>query len=162
MTNHDEILLPELAAAQLTDRNIRLIPAIDGADLERVRTAALELARASYGHEHHVPQAQRTTDCEPPELNAVGMPEWQSSCPHLVRLWNAGHAYQLAALNAPETATGCRCNGSGVFHAGGYVENGVYKGHTGVCYGCEGKGWQSPNDVKRNRIYWTRYARLSA
>jgi hypothetical protein len=24
----------------------------------------------------------------------------------------------------------------------------------GVCYACEGKGWQTPADEQRNRTYW--------
>ena len=55
----------------------------------------------------------------------------------------------------------CTCNGSGVFRGGGMVENGVYKGFEGTCFGCRGKGWQDRADVIRNETYWSKYARIS-
>lgn len=45
------------------------------------------------------------------------------------------------------------CNGSGIYYGRGYVENGVFKGFTGTCYRCNGKGTQTDADVKRNTYY---------
>ena len=45
------------------------------------------------------------------------------------------------------------CRGDGVFYGRGIIENGVFKGHTGTCFRCHGKGWQSDEDRKRNRYY---------
>lgn len=45
------------------------------------------------------------------------------------------------------------CKGDGVYFGRGYVENGVFKGTTGQCYRCSGKGRQTPADVKRNAYY---------
>lgn len=56
----------------------------------------------------------------------------------------------------------CGCDGSGIFRGGGVVENGVYKGYEGACYGCAGKGYQTRSDVIRNATYWAKYARISA
>lgn len=33
-----------------------------------------------------------------------------------------------------------RCYGSGMYYGAGYVENGVFKGYSGPCYRCKGKG----------------------
>lgn len=41
----------------------------------------------------------------------------------------------------------------GIYYGAGYVENGVFKGYTGPCFRCGGKGSQSPEDVKRNTYY---------
>ena len=57
---------------------------------------------------------------------------------------------------------GCDCNGSGVFHGRGYVENGVFKGTVGVCFGCGGKGWRDRADAIRCSTYWNKDARISA
>lgn len=54
----------------------------------------------------------------------------------------------------------CQCSGTGIFRGGGVIENGVYKGYEGACYGCHGKGWQDRTDVIRNRVYWNKYARI--
>jgi hypothetical protein len=104
-----------------------------------------------YGFDHHTPNAKRTPDCEAPRIGSDGEPEWQKACPHLLRLWAARAAYQLAAVNAPEGASACHCNGTGLYQ--GKV--------TGKCYGCEGKGWQSPADVKRNKYHWDNCARCN-
>lgn len=63
----------------------------------------------------------------------------------------------------PETApAGSRicfkCSGRGRlyrgrFYSGGAVVNGVYTGSVGSCCGCQGKGWQSPADIKRCAAY---------
>lgn len=51
------------------------------------------------------------------------------------------------------------CGGSGKWHGHGYVENGVFKGPTGTCYRCGGKGHQTPDDERRNRYYDDRVRR---
>lgn len=56
----------------------------------------------------------------------------------------------------------CQCGGSGAHYGRGYVENGVFKGTIGVCYGCHGKGWQTRADVIRNHVYWSKYAHVYA
>ena len=64
--------------------------------------------------------------------------------------------------DAPKGSCVCfKCSGSGKFYSGGMVLNGVYTGKVGPCYGCRGKGWQSPSDKARNRVYWRHYARIS-
>lgn len=45
------------------------------------------------------------------------------------------------------------CAGRGVYYGRGYVENGVFKGFTGPCFRCNGKGYQTPEDRKRNAYY---------
>jgi hypothetical protein len=45
------------------------------------------------------------------------------------------------------------CNGTGTYYGRGYVENGVFKGHTGPCFRCQGTGKQTPKDRKRNGYY---------
>jgi hypothetical protein len=49
-----------------------------------------------------------------------------------------------------------KCGGSGMFYGGGIVENGVYKGYSGKCYGCQGRGKQNNADRVRNHYYWHR------
>lgn len=79
-----------------------------------------------------------------------------------VELWG-GQAYPLAPDRPVTVLTehSCQCNGSGVFRGGGVVENGVYKGFQGQCFGCAGKGWQNRQDVIRNATYWAKYARIA-
>lgn len=41
---------------------------------------------------------------------------------------------------SPDRIEDCgRCNGTGVYRGAGYVENGVFKGYTGVCFRCKGR-----------------------
>lgn len=54
----------------------------------------------------------------------------------------------------PEGTVLCTCGGSGTFYGRGLIENGVFKGYTGTCYGCGGKGYQTKDDVARNLAYW--------
>jgi len=56
----------------------------------------------------------------------------------------------------------CDCHGSGLYYGAGRVENGKFIGMTGTCFRCEGKGWQSPADVKRNDRYDNHYRRIHA
>lgn len=72
--------------------------------------------------------------------------------------WTLDCAYLVTVLVEHD----CQCAGSGLYYSGGGVENGVYTGKTGPCFGCHGKGWQSRADVIRNQTYWNKYARISA
>lgn len=63
----------------------------------------------------------------------------------------------------PADATDCDgCSGDGIYYGRGHVENGVFKGFKGQCYRCHGKGWQTPDDVRRNRYYDNRVRRFAA
>lgn len=71
-------------------------------------------------------------------------------------------AIRLARLRMEvETAPCWKCNGDGKFYGRGGIENGVFKGFVGTCYGCNGKGVQTLADLKRNSNYWKYYARIS-
>jgi hypothetical protein len=55
----------------------------------------------------------------------------------------------------PEGTTTCdSCGGSGKWYGHGYVLNGVFQGPTGKCYPCNGKGYQTDEDRRRNWGYW--------
>jgi hypothetical protein len=66
---------------------------------------------------------------------------------HRVSVWVEGHsvedvraAYRAARKSAADVIEDCgRCNGTGIYRGAGYVENGVFKGYTGVCFRCKGK-----------------------
>ena len=58
-----------------------------------------------------------------------------------------------AAVASDEVQHDCECNGSGVYYGRGVVENGVFKGFSGPCYRCNGKGFQTEADRKRNAYY---------
>jgi len=45
------------------------------------------------------------------------------------------------------------CRGDGIYYGRGAVVNGVFKGFTGTCYRCGGKGYQTDRDYRRNRYY---------
>jgi hypothetical protein len=161
--------LPDVAQDQLLaawsreSQPERIIEPRSGYDFERVRTALRELAGAIFCMDHHNALTKRTPECDSwdnPKTDENGEPEWRRACPHLLRLWAAREKYELACLNAPAEAVGCDCHGTGVFYGRGYIENGVFKGTTGKHYACNGKGWQSPEDVKRNRYYWNHIARI--
>ena len=51
------------------------------------------------------------------------------------------------------TDVGMGCGGSGIYYGHGQIVNGVFKGHTGTCFRCGGKGWQTEADEKRNNYY---------
>jgi len=53
------------------------------------------------------------------------------------------------------------CRGDGVYHGRGYVENGVFKGFTGTCFRCQGKGFQTKSDLARCRVYDNKYRRFT-
>lgn len=56
--------------------------------------------------------------------------------------------------DVPEGSVRCdSCRGDGVFYGAGSVINGHFVGFKGTCYRCDGKGSQTPKDIKRNRYY---------
>jgi hypothetical protein len=57
----------------------------------------------------------------------------------------------IAAAAKPENETCERCSGKGSY-SWGTVTNGV-PAHTGECFRCKGKGFQTPADRRRNRYY---------
>lgn len=58
----------------------------------------------------------------------------------------------------------CRCYGSGTFarKTAGTDRHGNQNLVIEVCFGCEGKGYQTPRDQRRNYGYWAFYAKVSA
>lgn len=52
-----------------------------------------------------------------------------------------------------------RCRGTGIYSWGASI-NGRMQ-HSGTCYHCQGKGWQSEEDKRRCAAYWN-YAIRSA
>jgi hypothetical protein len=61
----------------------------------------------------------------------------------------------MKQINVPADCKLCyKCDGSGLYHSGGAVVNGVFTGKTGPCYACQGKGYQTQADAQRNRTYW--------
>lgn len=52
-----------------------------------------------------------------------------------------------------------RCRGTGTYSWGASI-NGRMQ-HSGTCYHCQGKGFQTPADRKRNANYWNYYAKIS-
>lgn len=65
--------------------------------------------------------------------------------------------------DAPADSHACDgCRGDGVYYGAGAVVNGVFKGFTGRCFRCGGKGYQTDKDVKRNRYYDAHCRRLHA
>jgi hypothetical protein len=128
--------MPESASTLLTEE--RMIGVRDHADTDKAREAALDLARARWRLNVHT---------------CVADTETSLACDHLMGYWRARGTYELAALGAPEDASGCDCSGTGIYHGHGYVENGVFKGTVGECFRCQGKGYQTPADVKRNAYY---------
>jgi hypothetical protein len=73
------------------------------------------------------------------------------------------HAEALATQPAPTNRPCDGCPGDGVYRfAGGFFENGVWKGKTGQCVRCQGKGTQTPADVKRCEYYDNHVRRVYA
>lgn len=64
----------------------------------------------------------------------------------------------LAGRTQPQTEKCRRCAGTGQFIT--YVENGVPKGPGGICFRCNGKGFQTKADSKRNWGYDNFYRRI--
>ena len=60
---------------------------------------------------------------------------------------------------SPQSEKCSACSGRGTYYGRGYVENGVFKGYSGPCYRCQGKGVQTPKDRNRNRYYDKNVAR---
>ena len=71
--------------------------------------------------------------------------EWELPAAHLVRV-QAEHE--------------CKCNGSGQHYGKGEFVNGVFTGVIDICFGCQGKGYQTRVDARRNTVYWNHYARV--
>lgn len=71
---------------------------------------------------------------------------------------DANDAKPIDFVTAAESvATPCgRCAGTGQFIT--YVENGVPRGPGGICFRCEGKGYQVHSDRKRNDCHDRHYA----
>jgi hypothetical protein len=68
---------------------------------------------------------------------------------------------ELAAAKATGADSTCfECSGKGIYYGHGVVENGVFKGYTGPCYRCEGKGHQTAADRHRNDFYDNHYRRI--
>ena len=65
-------------------------------------------------------------------------------------------------MTATEKRYPCDCNGSGVYHGAGRVENGKFIGFTGPCFRCQGKGFQTAQDRERNYWYDTKYRKVNA
>lgn len=51
-----------------------------------------------------------------------------------------------------------KCHGSGTY-VWGAVVNGR-PSHSGPCFACKGKGWQTERDRQRNDYYWNHVARF--
>lgn len=66
------------------------------------------------------------------------------------------------APTAPATVPCDGCPGDGVFRYAGVFENGVWRGKTGQCFRCGGKGTQTPADEARNRYYDNQVRRVYA
>lgn len=49
-----------------------------------------------------------------------------------------------------------KCSGSGKFYSGSGTLNGVFQGHIGICFACQGKGKQDDADRIRCWGYWHR------
>ena len=85
-------------------------------------------------------------------------------------MWDAiaaqDHEYEVERREAEPVDDGTEpcdgCNGSGIYYGRGAVVNGVFKGFTGTCYRCGGKGRQTAKDVKRNRYYDNHVRRFTA
>jgi hypothetical protein len=92
--------------------------------------------------------------CKPHRDGDTPMPP---ACVHLTRLWAARDYESLARANAPQDVWACRCDGTGIFS---WMAAGVLR--HGKCFGCEGKGYQTAADRKRNEVYWNHYARVGA
>lgn len=64
------------------------------------------------------------------------------------------NAEPLGDEQIPEGSVECDgCRGDGIYYGAGYVENGVFKGFTGTCFRCQGKGHMTEADVRRCRHY---------
>ena len=59
-----------------------------------------------------------------------------------------------------DSRSDCECGGSGKFYSGGAVVNGRYTGRIGECFRCQGKGYQTAADRKRNYWYDAKYRRI--
>jgi hypothetical protein len=60
----------------------------------------------------------------------------------------------------PEEVICSSCGATGLYFGRGAVLNGKFTGFIGKCYRCNGKGYQTPEDEKRNACY-DKYRRVS-
>ena len=51
------------------------------------------------------------------------------------------------------------CNGTGIYKWGASING--RPTNQGVCYTCQGKGYETSKDRKRNNYYWNHVARIS-
>lgn len=144
----DRLLCDEDTAALVCARNIP--------------TCEQVLTDNTQRYEAHVLRVREgISECEQCSKALLG--EHAMACEYLKSLWMARNYLELARAHAPVTgAFPCKCSGSGVFRWGGGTVNGVFTGKTGVCFGCQGKGWMSAADRKRDAYYWNHVARISA
>ena len=75
--------------------------------------------------------------------------------------------HAMAGYKAARQVAECKCHGTGtvtVRNQGGSeqltADGRVITWHEETCYGCGGKGFQTPDDQKRNWGYWAFYARI--
>jgi hypothetical protein len=73
--------------------------------------------------------------------------------------WTVPHDYKLMIADTRECPV---CKGSGIYYGKGVVENGKFKGFTGTCFPCAGKGEQTRKDRIRTSTYWSKYAKIHA
>ena len=57
-----------------------------------------------------------------------------------------------------ETEDCWKCGGTGTYCISGATINGRFVGRTGTCFECQGKGYTTPEDDRRND-YYNRYVR---
>lgn len=50
----------------------------------------------------------------------------------------------------------------GIYYISGAVVNGVFRGKTGTCFQCQGKGYTTPADRQRTENYYKYHYRLNA
>lgn len=67
-----------------------------------------------------------------------------------------------ARSNVRPTNVKCGCDNGVVLVGRGEFLNGAWTGGRGKCYRCNGKGWQTPADQKRNAYYDNHVRRVSA
>jgi hypothetical protein len=67
---------------------------------------------------------------------------------------------EVPTIAQPPARHECDCYGTGLYYGHGYFENGRFKGTSGTCYRCHGKGYQTDADVKRNNYYDNHVRRL--
>lgn len=149
------IIAPALSLVDLAARRLNISRPV-AAEIAARNVATCEAIVAHLSDEWDA--APQGSCCKP---NHTG-DEPHFACEHLRRLWDARSYLGLARAGAPTTgAFPCTCNGSGKFYSGGAIVNGSFTGTIGICFRCEGKGWQSEADRKRNRYYDNHVRRIT-